>query len=331
MSKHWYNNTISEILLTDDKPIPEGFYPGRIKKILTDEQRKKLATASGRCWYTNGKVQIYIKPGDIIPDGFYKGVATSTKEKIGLGNKGKKISEEQRKKLSIALSGENNPNYGKHLSEEIKKKISESEKGEKHWAYGKKQSNETILKKSNSLKGHILSDATKNKISISQKSKNSEERNEINRKVYESKKRNGTFKTSKYEEIFEKKLLEYFDSSDIHKDYRCDRYPFRCDFYIESIDTFIELNIHFSHGPHRYIGSDEDLKLINSWEEKVSKGNSYELAIDVFTKRDVEKCNVANQNNLNYITIYPNDFSNSDNIIKNLYDMRGFTNAENFI
>jgi len=53
-----------------------------------------------------------------------------TKLKIGLGNKGKIISEDTKKKLSENAA--NNPNYGmrgKHLSEESKKKISDANKG----------------------------------------------------------------------------------------------------------------------------------------------------------------------------------------------------------
>ena len=44
-------------------------------------------------------------------------------------NGGFNLTEEQRKKISKAVSGENNPNYGKHFSEEHRSKISESKKG----------------------------------------------------------------------------------------------------------------------------------------------------------------------------------------------------------
>lgn len=47
-------------------------------------------------------------------------------------NKGIKVSESTRKKLSEVKSGSNNPIYGKKLSEETKKKISESHIGFKH-------------------------------------------------------------------------------------------------------------------------------------------------------------------------------------------------------
>ena len=42
---------------------------------------------------------------------------------------GKHFSEEHKKKLSEALSGEKNPNFGKHHSEEAKRKISEAQTG----------------------------------------------------------------------------------------------------------------------------------------------------------------------------------------------------------
>ena len=44
-------------------------------------------------------------------------------------NKGKKLSEETKLKISEAMKGENNPLYGKQLSEETKLKIGEAFKG----------------------------------------------------------------------------------------------------------------------------------------------------------------------------------------------------------
>ena len=46
-----------------------------------------------------------------------------TKQKISEKNKGRIISEEERKMRSVINSGENNPFYGKHHSDEIKEKI----------------------------------------------------------------------------------------------------------------------------------------------------------------------------------------------------------------
>ena len=51
-------------------------------------------------------------------------------------NKGKKMSEEYKKKISESKKGEKNPNYGKHFSEEHKKKLSEANKGKNIWTKG---------------------------------------------------------------------------------------------------------------------------------------------------------------------------------------------------
>ena len=51
-------------------------------------------------------------------------------------NKGKKMSEEARKKMREAKKGEKNPNYGKHFSEEYKKKLSGALKGKNIWTKG---------------------------------------------------------------------------------------------------------------------------------------------------------------------------------------------------
>ena len=51
-------------------------------------------------------------------------------------NKGKKMSEEARKKMREAKKGEKNPNYGKHFSEEHKKKLRETHKGKNIWTKG---------------------------------------------------------------------------------------------------------------------------------------------------------------------------------------------------
>ena len=54
-----------------------------------------------------------------------------TRKKIGESNKGRCLTEEHKNKLSLSLSGKNNPMYGKTHSEEARKKISEFNLGRK--------------------------------------------------------------------------------------------------------------------------------------------------------------------------------------------------------
>ena len=87
--------------------------------------------------------------------------------------KGKKLSEEHKKKLSKAkkgkYTGEKHSMYGKHHSEESKKKMSEAHKGEKNHNYGKKMSEEQKKKISEAEKGKKLSEETKKKLSEAHK------------------------------------------------------------------------------------------------------------------------------------------------------------------
>lgn len=76
------------------------------------------------------------------------------------------------------------------------------------------------------------------------------------------------------------------------------RYPYICDFYIPSLDLFIEYQGHQSHGGHPYNKDDEnDIVLANKIKEIF--GNNL-----TFTKRDPEKREIAKKNNLNYIEFW---------------------------
>ena len=120
-------------------------------------------------------------------------------------------------------------------------------------------------------------------------------------KEYKTKKKNHTFNTSKPEIISYDILKEKYP--DVIYQYRDkDRYPFVCDFYIPSLDLFIECNYHWTHGGKPYEGTEEDNKIIDGWKSKNSQ--YYNNAINCWTIRDVNKRNIAKQNNLNYIEIW---------------------------
>lgn len=119
-------------------------------------------------------------------------------------------------------------------------------------------------------------------------------------KEYITKKKNHSFNTSKIEIESYNILKEKYN--DVIYQYKSKEYPFVCDFYIPSIKLYIECNYHWTHGGHPYKNDNEDNKIIEMWKSKNSK--YYINAIECWTKRDVNKRNIAKQNNLNYIEFW---------------------------
>lgn len=120
---------------------------------------------------------------------------------------------------------------------------------------------------------------------------------------------------SQPEEDFYKYLCKKYGDEDIFREYNEDsRYPFRCDFYIKSIDTFVELNLYITHGIKPYVADDpECIKYLKLYEERAKAQSIYYSVIDNWTIRDVIKIKTAKDNNLKYVMYYKND---------NLYDGR---------
>ena len=117
-------------------------------------------------------------------------------------------------------------------------------------------------------------------------------------------KRNGSFYTSRAEELVYDRLVSKYGKDDVFREYRDEyRYPFNCDFYVKSIDLFVEVNCHPSHGPHPFnINDEEDVNMLRELEQQNTSWSN--MIIDVWTIRDVNKLLVAKNNNLNYETIY---------------------------
>lgn len=130
---------------------------------------------------------------------------------------------------------------------------------------------------------------------------------DVRAKAIETRRENGTFNTSNPEVIVKQLLEEHFGSSDVLTEFNKDpRYPYHCDFYIKSLDLFIELNLFPTHGLHPFDSANaDDLRILSLLEANKTEWNSN--CIDVWTVRDVAKFNSAKENNLNYITLYPND------------------------
>ena len=133
---------------------------------------------------------------------------------------------------------------------------------------------------------------------------------QINMKIYQTRKENNTLSNykSKAEQRFEDLLLTVIDKDDLIYQYLSDEYPFKADFYIKSLDCYIELNASWQHGGDRFNNSNKDhLDKLNLWKSK-----GYDNAIYQWTDLDIRKWKTAEDNNLNFIVIYP---SKDENIV----------------
>ena len=136
-----------------------------------------------------------------------------------------------------------------------------------------------------------------------------EHNDEIQQKMYQTKKKNNSFNKSQQEENIYNLLLQKFNKEDIIRQYKSKLYPFNCDFYIKSLDLYIEYHGTWTHSPTKrnensrpFKNSVEDMKIV----EKLKKKNSkyYNLAIHVWTNLDVRKLNTFKKNKLNYKIFY---------------------------
>lgn len=164
----------------------------------------------------------------------------------------------------------------------------------------------------NGLNGYDRSRQKARKTSLSnidENGNNSYQRAAI--KIYNTKKKNGTHSSSNPEkQIFHLLMCKFPDIVWHYKDK--ERYNFNCDFYIPSIDTFIEINFAFEHGGEPFDSNNSNhLKeiqrcKIKSKEIGINGKNKtrYSDKIKVWTEKDPLKLNIAKQNNLNYLAFY---------------------------
>lgn len=124
---------------------------------------------------------------------------------------------------------------------------------------------------------------------------------EICSKRDETKRKNGTLNTSKPEDESYVLLKRIF--SDVERNYKSEKYPYKCDFYIPCIDLYIECNYHWSHGGHHFNSLNEnDIAKLNVWKNKHT--DYYDNAIYTWTVRDIDKYNCAIKNKLNYLEFW---------------------------
>lgn len=143
------------------------------------------------------------------------------------------------------------------------------------------------------------------KRSIANKTTWNKNKKEILEKAYSTKKVNKSFNSSKPENAYYNYLISKYSENDIIRQYKDERYPHACDFYIRSLDLFIELNIDWTHGGHPFNPENPtDINKLAVWQEKAKKSKFYQKAIETWTKLDVQKFKDAKYHNLNYKVYY---------------------------
>lgn len=131
-------------------------------------------------------------------------------------------------------------------------------------------------------------------------------------RCYLTKKENGTLNSSKSSDRAGEMLRAKFGADDVLAEYRSERYPFACDYYIKSLDLYIEFNLYVTHGGHWFdSNSDEDRVRLGVLQERADwvNRNLYANTIRVWTGSDLVKRQTAIENNLNYVVFWDNDLS----------------------
>ena len=200
------------------------------------------------------------------------------------------------KQTCLKKYGATSPLGNKEIWEQTRKHTIEKYGG----AYNKEKYNDTMLTKY----GIKWFTQTKKLIDKAQSK-------EAKEKQYKTKKKNHTLNSSKIElESYELLKQKYPDVIHHYKDNN--RYPFICDFYIPSLDLFIECQYGQFHHGRPYLGTEQDLKDIEILKENAKRRceetgknkSRYDNELETWTIRDVNKRNIVKQNNLNYIEFW---------------------------
>ena len=241
-----------------------------------------------KTFYTNGIKTIKLEDGQDIPEGFYKGRTF----KSNPWNKGltketdPRVLDNSLKTHKTRKEKNNYISWNTGLTKETNEtllntsqKISQSRIGKSSWNKGIKRTPEQNKKQSLSMMGSIpwnkgLTKETNGSLKrMSEKMLNHEcfvkDWNSAKEKEYQTKTKNKSFNTSKPEDNLYKELCIKYGKENVLRQYRDERYPFNCDFYIKTEDLFIELNYFIAHCSHPYDKyNKDDIELLNSIKNK---------------------------------------------------------------
>lgn len=136
---------------------------------------------------------------------------------------------------------------------------------------------------------------------------------EFRNKIFQHRAENGTLNSSKSENVLYGMLQDRFGEDDVLRNVIVDsRYPYHVDFYVRSLDLFIELNGDKCHNGHWYDPlSKADAMVIEQWrirmvetEARIGKKSRYRKYIETWTKTDPEKRHAACVAKLHYLVFW---------------------------
>lgn len=105
-------------------------------------------------------------------------------------------------------------------------------------------------------------------------------------------------------------LVEKFGKDDVMPEYWSEMYPFACDFYVKSLDLYIELNFSAQHGRHWFDPlSDADVATLVDFSRRAKESSWYLSVVKVWTQKDPVKRAIAIRNKLNYLVFWNSDLS----------------------
>lgn len=127
------------------------------------------------------------------------------------------------------------------------------------------------------------------------------------KRIWETRAANGFM--SRVEKTVFDRLVEKFGIDDVEREYKSEEYPFSCDLHVRSLNLYIELHAHPSHGGHWFDSkSPEDAQKLKILLSKSTQQWSKHYA-QTWASRDIVKRNVAIQNSLNYLVFWKSDLS----------------------
>ena len=263
-------------------------------KDLTEAQIKRgQNTCSNSCsaklkWKDSSfkeRVSSSLKKANLNPE-LNKRRSASIKKAFDKNNSRDKISKASKERW-------NNPDYKERVSVSINKAYEDTnlrEKLSKRIKEGQ-QKNNAYDKISKASKEHWKDKNFRDK--CSKGIKQADESKDLLK--------NNTFNTSKPEQLTKELLQQKFDK--VLTQYKDERYPYLCDFYIPQLDLFIECNYHWTHGKEPY--NEKNVEHQTRLKElQIKNTKYYKNAIHTWTELDPKKLEHLKKNRLDYKIFY---------------------------